>query len=238
MLNFLSPKDNTPPNSPEDVVIGNGNGNGDGFITPDEIANGKVDVVVVLPETGVSVGDKVIVNGEEHIITAGDLTAGQITVPVTVPPEGQPLEVEVSIKDPAGNTSSPVTETATVDTTAPTAPKDIVIGDGDGFITPDEITNGKVDVVVILPETGVSVGDKVIVNGEEHTITAGDLTTGQITVPVTVPPEGQALEVEVSIKDPAGNTSSPVRALLHKDLKCKAPLIEPNLRRNLGKWST
>ncbi len=27
-------------------------------------------------------------------------------------------------------------------------------------------------------------------------------------------------------------------ALLHKDLKCKAPLIDPNLRRNLGKWST
>jgi len=28
------------------------------------------------------------------------------------------------------------------------------------------------------------------------------------------------------------------KALLHKDLKGKAPLIEPNLRRNLGKWST
>ena len=27
-------------------------------------------------------------------------------------------------------------------------------------------------------------------------------------------------------------------ALLHKDWKCKAPLIELNLRRNLGKWST
>ncbi|MDA3500294.1 Ig-like domain-containing protein, partial [Acinetobacter sp. AOR34_HL] len=39
-----------------------------------------------------------------------------------VPPEGQALEVEVSIKDPAGNTSSPVTETATVDTTAPATP--------------------------------------------------------------------------------------------------------------------
>ncbi|EPG34007.1 hypothetical protein ABTC58_15980 [Acinetobacter baumannii] len=25
---------------------------------------------------------------------------------------------------------------------------------------------------------------------------------------------------------------------IHKDLKCKAPLIEPNLRRNLDKWST
>ena len=31
---------------------------------------------------------------------------------------------------------------------------------------------------------------------------------------------------------------NPNLALLHKDLKCKAPLIEPNLRRNLGKWST
>ena len=29
-----------------------------------------------------------------------------------------------------------------------------------------------------------------------------------------------------------------LKALLHKDLKCKAPLIELNLRRNLGKWST
>ncbi len=29
-----------------------------------------------------------------------------------------------------------------------------------------------------------------------------------------------------------------ITALLHKDLKGKAPLIEPNLRRNLGKWST
>ena len=28
------------------------------------------------------------------------------------------------------------------------------------------------------------------------------------------------------------------KALLHKDLKCKAPLIELNLRRNSGKWST
>ncbi len=35
-----------------------------------------------------------------------------------------------------------------------------------------------------------------------------------------------------------GNKNYVTTALLHKDLKCKAPLIEPNLRRNLGKWST
>ena len=40
-------------------------------------------------------------------------------------------------------------------------------------------------------------------------------------------------------KDAVLNTYAQFKeALLHKDLKCKAPLIEPNLRRNLGKWST
>jgi len=40
-------------------------------------------------------------------------------------------------------------------------------------------------------------------------------------------------------KDAVLNTYAQFKeALLHKDLKCKAPLIELNLRRNLGKWST
>ncbi|NAR29596.1 BapA/Bap/LapF family prefix-like domain-containing protein [Acinetobacter haemolyticus] len=36
----------------------------------------------------------------------------------------------------------------------------------------------------------------------------------------------------------ANDNNQNLEVLLHKDLKCKAPLIEPNLRRNLGKWST
>ncbi|RZG20159.1 hypothetical protein EXG29_17190 [Acinetobacter baumannii] len=43
------------------------------------------------------------------------------------------------------------------------------------------------------------------------------------------------LLIDESFKD---LRSSIYTALLHKDLKGKAPLIEPNLRRNLGKWST
>ena len=42
----------------------------------------------------------------------------------------------------------------------------------------------------------------------------------------------------VNFKPNGVKSFSIVSALLHKDLKCKAPLIEPNLRRNLGKWST
>ena len=43
-------------------------------------------------------------------------------------------------------------------------------------------------------------------------------------------------DLQNQAKDLSTNTAS--TALLHKDLKCKAPLIELNLRRNLGKWST
>ncbi|MCO9030903.1 hypothetical protein KNR02_06100 [Acinetobacter baumannii] len=46
----------------------------------------------------------------------------------------------------------------------------------------------------------------------------------------------QLYDQNLSAED--GNTLVQKTALLHKDLKYKAPLIEPNLRRNLGKWST
>ena len=48
----------------------------------------------------------------------------------------------------------------------------------------------------------------------------------------------QKFVVDNVIKQPEIQILDYKGALLHKDLKCKAPLIEPNLRRNLGKWST
>jgi len=202
-------KDDIPPNAPEDVVIGNG----DGFITPDEITNGKVDVVVILPETGVSVGDKVIVNGEEHTITAGDLTTGQITVPVTVPPEGQALEVEVSIKDPAGNTSSPVTETATVDTTAPAtpaAPTSYVDNVGDiqnpasTAVTTDDRTPG-LNIGGGLTDTPTLYVDGVAVDA------VYDPLTGTLTP--TEPLSPGEHELSYTLTDAAGNESAQSPAL-------------------------
>ena len=56
--------------------------------------------------------------------------------------------------------------------------------------------------------------------------------------PVTEKIESNIVVPRIQYTGGADNASYSEAALLHKDLKCKAPLIEPNLRRNLGKWST
>ena len=72
---------NEGPSAPESVVIGNG----DEWITADEIdADGKVDVKIDLPVDAIA-GDSVIVNGEETVLTADDITAGEIIVKVDSP---------------------------------------------------------------------------------------------------------------------------------------------------------
>ena len=197
---------NEGPSAPESVVIGNG----DEWITADEIdADGKVDVTIELPTDAVA-GDSVIVNGEETVLTADDIAAGEIIVKVDAPNEGETLEVDVIIKDKDGNESDPTQAEATVDTTAPSAPDSVIIGNGDEWISADEIDgDGKVDVKIDLPADAVA-GDSVIVNGEETVLTADDIAAGEIIVKVDAPNEGETLEVEVSIKDAAGNESDEV----------------------------
>ncbi|MBU5618091.1 hypothetical protein KPY62_13520, partial [Psychrobacter sp. TAE2020] len=118
-------------------------------------------------------------------------------------------QVTATQTDTAGNTS-PQGSANVADTTAPTAPEKVVVGNGDDFITKDEIDeNGNVDAVVTLPDNA-KVGDVVVVNGQEHPITQDDITAGTVTVKVPAPAEGEKLEVNATIKDPAGNVSTPV----------------------------
>ena len=101
---------NEGPSAPESVVIRNG----DEWITADEIdADGKVDVKIDLPVDAIA-GDSVIVNGEETELTDADILAGNIIVKVDAPNEGETLEVVATIKDAAGNESSPATDSAVV----------------------------------------------------------------------------------------------------------------------------
>ena len=196
---------NEGPSAPESVVIRNG----DEWITADEIdADGKVDVTIDLPADAVA-GDSVIVNGEETVLTADDIAVGEIIVKVDAPNEGETLEVDVIIKDKDGNESDPTQAEATVDTTAPSAPDSVIIGNGDEWISAAEIdADGKVDVTIDLPADAVA-GDSVIVNGEETELTDADILAGNIIVKVDAPNEGETLEVVATIKDAAGNESSP-----------------------------
>jgi len=156
-----------------------------------------------------SLGDSVIVNGEETVLTADDIAVGEIIVKVDAPNEGETLEVDVIIKDKDGNESDPTQAEATVDTTAPSAPDSVIIGNGDEWISAAEIdADGKVDVTIDLPADAVA-GDSVIVNGEETELTDADILAGNIIVKVDAPNEGETLEVVATIKDAAGNESSP-----------------------------
>ncbi|WP_114700181.1 Ig-like domain-containing protein [Psychrobacter proteolyticus] len=93
-----------------------------------------------------------------------------------------------------------------VDTMAPDAPTSINVGNGDAFITADEITDGQVSVVVGLPSNAVS-GDVVIVNGTEQNLSEDDILNGNVIVQVNAPAEGELFNVSATLRDEAGNES-------------------------------
>jgi hypothetical protein len=198
--------DTTAPSAPTLVAIGNG----DDLISAAEVVAGEVDVTVGLPADA-KLGDSVIVNGEATVLTAEDITAGEIIVKVDAPAEGETLEVIASIQDAAGNTSTPLSDSAVVDTTAPSAPTLVAIGNGDDLISAAEVVAGEVDVTVGLPVTGVVSGDIVDVNGVEYTLTDADILAGNVTVKVPMTAaESEDFTATATIKDAAGNTSAPL----------------------------
>ncbi|OOR89470.1 hypothetical protein B0181_07290, partial [Moraxella caviae] len=137
--------DVTPPSAPTKVEIGNG----DDFITSDEIdTNGNVPVKVELPQDA-KPGDTVqIKNPEtgdvlgEKPLTEEDIKAGTVTVDVPAPKEGEPLKVEGTITDPAGNESAPVSDEATRKDNTPTIDIDTITGvAGNEFFQNEEGAN-------------------------------------------------------------------------------------------------
>ncbi|MDP9835273.1 VCBS repeat-containing protein [Neorhizobium huautlense] len=193
--------DTTPPGQPVLTV-----GNGDGFINSGEITNGQVAVSVSLNNTGAAVGDTLTVNGVQTVLTQAMITAGVVTTSVAAVGDGQTLTVEASLTDPAGNSSTVSTVTAEVDLTPPDSPI-VTLGDGDLFINASEIVNGAVSVNIDLTGTGADVGDTVTINGTAIILTAADIAAQALVTSIAVPPSGETLTVNVSITDPAGNSS-------------------------------
>ncbi|OUY05501.1 BapA/Bap/LapF family large adhesin, partial [Acinetobacter populi] len=201
------------------------------FINAEEIdADGKVDVTVGLPADAVA-GDTLTVNGEDTVLSAEDIIAGEVVVKVDAAAEGEALEVVVTLTDAAGNPSSAVTGTAIVDTTAPSAPT-VAIGNGDGFINAEEIdADGKVDVTVGLPADAVA-GDTLTVNGEDTVLSAEDIIAGEVVVKVDTAAEGEALEVVVTLTDAAGNVSATI------DVEAVVDTIAPVVTIDAGSLTT
>ena len=206
------------------------------MITADEISDDQVTVSIGLPDNA-SVGDTVTVNGVDQQLTNDDIVNGMATVTIDAPLEGQSLQVTASITDIAGNESTAVTVNATRDTDdAPEAPDGVAIGNGDAFITADELEGNQVDVIVDLPESS-SVGYTVIVNGVEKVLTNDDIEAGNVEVEIPAPEEGAALEVSVRIEDTAGNispavTANAIRDTTAPDTPLAAPVITDNVDSN------
>ncbi|OOF84136.1 hypothetical protein BKG92_01220, partial [Rodentibacter ratti] len=200
---------------------------GDEKLNGTEVTDGKAKATITFPENaGYEAGDTLTVTNPDgstqtFTLTDSDIANGkEITFPVT---EGEENVVKAKVTDPAGNSSLEGEDKATVDTLAPNAPKSVEIGNGDEFITPTEITDGKVPVKVGLPDDA-KVGDKVVVTPEggqpvEHVLTGDDITAGKVTVNVPAPNEGEKLKVDAKVVDEAGNKSAPLTDEATRDTK-------------------
>ena len=173
-------------------------GNGDAFITADEIdADGNIGVVVGLPDDAVA-GDTVVVNGVEQELTADDIAAGEATVKIPAPAEGESLDVTATIKDPAGNESPELTET--VVTTPPKTPSIGLVTDS-GEDPTDGITN---DGTLAVDAKGETVQSVVATpaDGSEPITIEPDVDGNYVL------PEGEYSKVTVTTVDAAGNTNT------------------------------
>ncbi|WCN13744.1 Ig-like domain-containing protein [Marinomonas mediterranea] len=183
--------------------------NDDGLISAAEL-DGQVNVTISLTDTGALEGDTLTVNGTDIVLTAAQITAGEVLTAVDAPAEGATLTVEATITDAAGNVSEPGTDSAVLDTTAAGAPGVTITEDAndDGLISAAEL-DGQVNVTISLTDTGALEGDTLTVNGTDIVLTAAQITAGEVLTAVDAPAEGATLTVEATITDAAGNVSEP-----------------------------
>ncbi|MBU2945544.1 Ig-like domain-containing protein [Zobellia uliginosa] len=188
--------------------------NNDGLIGASELS-GDIDAVIILP-VDAEAGDTVTItdgngNSQDVILTATDIATGSIEVVIVNPGEAGTIVLGAFITDVAGNVGDDsVTDTAVLDTTAPTAPTVEITEDtnNDGLISEDELTSD-IDAVVTLPADAVE-GDTVTItdgngNSQDVVLTATDITNGFIDVIIANPGDAGTIVITANITDVAGN---------------------------------
>ena len=105
--------DMTAPAAPTVTITSDANNNQ--VLTHAEIsAVGMVNVDVILAGTGANVGDTLTFNGQDHVLTEAEITAGKVSYSVQAPVDGQTLTATATITDQAGNVSLPGSDSAVV----------------------------------------------------------------------------------------------------------------------------
>ncbi|MBD1996659.1 hypothetical protein H6G00_08515 [Leptolyngbya sp. FACHB-541] len=193
-----------------------------GGINNTEAVDGTT-VNVSLAGTGAIKGDTLTLNWDgqavNYTLTNSDIAANSATVTIptsTISAQGDgTFNVTAQVIDQAGNSSADSSPfSATIDTTAPTAPAITSIPEGTDGIDATEASDGTT-VDVGLTGTGAIAGDTLILNWGTQTVnyilTDADITATSATITVstsTIATQGDGtFDISAKIVDRAGNTS-------------------------------
>ncbi|SIQ97711.1 Ig-like domain (group 3), partial [Shewanella morhuae] len=173
--------------------------NNDGFISNEELAgNTEVNVTIGLDGTGANVGDTLTVNGVDYTLTQEDINNGFVNLNLPAPGEGETITVVATITDSAGNTSPEGSDSALLDTTAPTITVDAPDDTQDTTPTITGSTDappGSTITIVVTDSTGA-----------EQTLTTTVNPDGTYSVDVINPLAEGGYTAIATVTDPAGNT--------------------------------
>ncbi|GIU03162.1 retention module-containing protein [Shewanella morhuae] len=173
--------------------------NNDGFISNEELAgNTEVNVTIGLDGTGANVGDTLTVNGVDYTLTQEDINNGFVNLNLPAPGEGETITVVATITDSAGNTSPEGSDSALLDTTAPTITVDAPDDTQDTTPTITGSTDappGSTITIVVTDSTGA-----------EQTLTTTVNPDGTYSVDVINPLAEGGYTAIATVTDPAGNS--------------------------------
>ncbi|HBS83120.1 MAG TPA: hypothetical protein DEA72_08675, partial [Halomonas campaniensis] len=186
--------------------------------------NADGDMVTGDAELGSTV---TVYDGDDNVLgtATADAETGSYSVELD-PALADGEEVTVTATDGSGNESEPTTAIAP-DTTAPNLPG-VTIGNGDAFLTTDDLDeDGNVEVTIDLTDTNAEIGDTLTVNGVETTLTEEHINAEEVVTEVEAPEGGGTLEVTAHLADAVGNVSAPGTA-------SATALIDGEATANLG----